>query len=215
MIHDGSAPLPAGGPRPREARAELALDPATLGGGPDVNDVQRAAAGEVAAFERLYRGTVGRVHGLARRILGREHADEATQEVYLRAWRKLGSFRGEASFPTWLHRLATNEILNLRARLERRAAAEAAAPAREIAEAGGAARAGAQSGLLLDLEAGLERLPAGAREVFVLHDVEGLNHAEIARRLGVSVGTSKSQLHRARGLLRAALFDWTEADHDG
>ena len=186
------------------------LEPAVgRGAEPDPEDVRRAAAGELAAFGRVYRATVGRVHGLARRLLGREHADEATQEVYLRAWRKLGSFRGEAGFATWLHRLATNEILNLRARLERR---EQVVEAWEGEPAAGAG-AGLRSDLAADLEAALARLPAGARTVFVLHDVEGLEHAEVARRLGVGVGTSKSQLHRARALLREALGAWKETDH--
>lgn len=207
MHRDGADPRPDEPTAAPAASAELALEAGRL------EDVARAVAGELAAFERLYRATVARIHGLARRILGPEHADEATQEVYLRAWLRLGSFRGEASFATWLHRLATNEILNLRQRLGREGA-RSAAPTSEAPERGSTS-AGTRQELRLDLEAGLEDLPDGAREVFVLHDVEGLNHGEIARRLGVSVGTSKSQLHRARQLLRVALFDWTEADHDG
>lgn len=167
----------------------------------------RPAALDLAAFEGLYRATVARVHSLARRLVGREHADEATQEVFLRAWRKRASFRGEAGAAAWLARLAHNELVNqARARDRRPAVAlvdePAARPARDRGD------------LALDLERALAGLPAGARCVFVLHDVEGLAHAEIAERLGVAVGTSKSQLHRARALLREALFSWSEAPHE-
>lgn len=157
-----------------------------------------AAAGDRAAFEQLYRGTVARVHALARRLLGARAAEEATQEVYLRAWVALPSFRGEARVATWLHRLARNTLINLLARAE--------PSAREGDEAlAGQAERGAPAETRLVLEEAIERLPRGARAVFVLHDVEGLLHEEIAARLGCSVGTSKSQLHRARQLLRAAL----------
>ncbi|HEX6884105.1 MAG TPA: sigma-70 family RNA polymerase sigma factor [Planctomycetota bacterium] len=159
---------------------------------------QAAAAGDRAAFERLYRGTVARVHALARRLLGAREAEEATQEVYLRAWAALPGFRGEARVATWLHRLARNTLINLVARAEPFARA-----GDEALEA--QAERGAATETRLVLEEAIERLPSGARAVFVLHDVEGLLHEEIAARLGCSVGTSKSQLHRARLLLRAAL----------
>lgn len=164
----------------------------------DVNDdVQRAAGGDAQAFERLYRATVARVHGLARRLLGDPHADDATQEVYLRAWTRLAGFRGESAFATWLHRLALNVLL------ARRSAALGGAEdgERELAQV--AERRASEPGLALDLEQLIQGLPRGARDVFVLHDVEGLDHAEVAALLGVSSGTSKSQLHRARTLLRA------------
>jgi RNA polymerase sigma-70 factor (ECF subfamily) len=159
-------------------------------------DARAAARGDREAFERLYRGTVARVHGLARRLLGPPRADEATQEVYLRAWRALGSWRGEAQVTTWLHRLALNTLINLAARGELRVEPEAlethpAAPSTPWQR--------------LELEEAIEALPPGARAVFVLHDVEGLTHEELAAHLGCTVGTSKSQLHRARLLLRAAL----------
>ena len=160
-----------------------------------------AASGDTHAFERLYRDHVARIHSLARRMLSEDEADEITQDVFVRAWQKLGTFRGESAFGTWLHRLAVNVILAHRSRrstersrwLEDEAAVDLA-PARH-----------APAGLRQDLEAAMARLPGGARQVFVLHDVEGYRHEEIAERLGISSGTSKSQLHRARMALRTLL----------
>jgi len=167
----------------------------------DVADARQAAAGDVRAFERLYRAHVGRVHSLARRMCGGVDADELTQEVFVRAWEKLGSFRGDAAFGTWLHRVAVNLILSRRSqrrtdwgRRDDREGALDEVPARP---APGEHR--------VDFERALERLPGGARQVFVLHDVEGYKHEEIAGLLGVTTGTTKAQLHRARMLLRGHL----------
>lgn len=167
----------------------------------DSDDVALAAGGDVQAFERLYRTTVGRVYALARRMAGEDAADDLTQEVYLRAWRKLHTFRGDASFATWLHRLAVNLILSRRESDRKR---EARHVTHEGVLEGMVARV-RSPGTRMDLEAALERLPAGAREVFVLYDVEGYTHQEIAGMLEISAGTSKSQLHRARMLLRTHL----------
>jgi len=161
------------------------------------SDAALAARGDVAAFERLYRATAARVHTLARRLLGDDDADDATQEAFVLAWRRLGSFRGEASFATWLHRLAVNHCVS-RARRREPPADDGAVVDERLARPNDRAAA-------LDLEAAIARLPGGARRVFVLHDVEGFRHEEIASLLGVSTGTSKSQLHRARLLLRGAL----------
>jgi RNA polymerase sigma-70 factor (ECF subfamily) len=170
----------------------------------DVDALARAAAGgDLAAFEGFYRATVARVHTLARRLV-RADADAATQEVYLAAWRNLASWRGEAGAATWLHRLALNTLLNLAAR-------------RAFPETGAGERLGAlatgepQDASRLELEEALAALPDGARMVFVLREIEGLAHEEIAARLGITTGTSKSQLHRARLLLRAALGEGTTA----
>jgi RNA polymerase sigma-70 factor, ECF subfamily len=161
-------------------------------------DARAAAGGDRAAFERLYRATCARVTTLARRLVGPGRADEATQEVYLRAWRGLPSWRGEASARTWLETLARNTLIHVAARR-----LPAGTPAGEaLAEHAAAPRA---PELRLDLEAAIAALPDGARLVFVLHDVERCSHEEIAAELGIAVGTSKSQLHRARLLLRAAL----------
>jgi len=155
----------------------------------------------VEAFQRLYHGHVARVHGLARRMAGLEEADELTQDVFVRAWQKLGTFRGEAQFGTWLHRVAVNVLLEHRKVRNRRQERFPAAGEAEENVGGGPPTAGGA----IDLEAAIGHLPDGARRVFVLHDVEGYRHEEIAEMLGVSTGTSKSQLHRARMLLRARL----------
>lgn len=165
---------------------------------PDPTDVTRARSGDAEAFERLYRATVPRVHALARRMTGAEMVDDLTQEIYLRAWSRLHTFRGEARFYTWLHRLAVNHIITARATARRREA--------RFARAGGWIRTLAArvtpAGLRLDLEQAIATLPERARHVFVLYDVEGYRHEEIGELLGITVGTSKSQLHRARMLLR-------------
>ena len=165
-------------------------------------DVGRAAAGDQDAFERLYHGHVGRVYSLAVRLAGPGEADDLTQEVFIRAWNKLGTFKGEAQFGTWLHRLAVNHILSRRTvlkRWEERHSSGDTLLGRLLAPRKRA------SGDRLDLEEALRLLPRRARQVFVLYDVEGYGHDEIAETLGVSVGTSKSQLHRARMLLRERL----------
>ena len=168
----------------------------------DAADASRAARGDFRAFERLYRAHVDRVHGLARRMLSADEAAEATQDVFVRAWQKIGLYRGEAAFGTWLHRLAVNVLLGKRQvlKLERERHLEDDS-ALELLPA----RVTRTSDLGVDFEAALERLPAGARQVFVLHDVEGYRHEEIAEALGVTTGTTKAQLHRARMLLRGHL----------
>lgn len=160
-----------------------------------------AATGDAHAFERLYRSHVSRIHSLARRMLSEDEADETTQDVFVRAWQKLGTFRGEAAFGTWLHRLAVNVILARRAELatRRQRYHDDDAPLELVS----ARRSGPEEAM--DFEQALSRLPDGARQVFVLHDVEGYRHEEIAEMLGCVVGTSKSQLHRARMALRRHL----------
>ncbi len=135
-------------------------------------------------------------------MAGVELAEDLTQEVFIRAWEKLRTFRGESRFGTWLHRLAVNHILSRRETWARR-------ESRRVKGEGVVERMRAperrSSGLALDFEDAVPRLPEGARQVFVLYDVEGYGHEEIAQAMGISVGTSKSQLHRARMLLRAHL----------
>ena len=165
------------------------------------DDVALAAAGDVRAFERLYRAHLPRVHGLVRRMTAGRDADELTQDVFVRVWQKLSSFRGESAFGTWLHRLAANVVIErFRTDATRR---QRHVDGEEIFETLPALpRTG---DLSMDLDAALERLPDGAREIFVLHDVEGYKHHEIAGLLGISAGTSKAQLHRARMMLRKHL----------
>ena len=167
------------------------------------SDVALAARGDRDAFERLYRANTGRVFALCIRMVGdRSNAEELTQDVFVRAWGKLDQFRGDSSFPTWLHRLAVNVVLNARKQQGRHRARHE--------EMDGESESLSQPGLpvpgmRLDLEAAIATLPAGARKVFVLHDVEGYTHEEIAEQTGVTTGATKSQLHRARMLLREAL----------
>lgn len=167
----------------------------------DAVDAALAASGDASAFERLYRTHVGRIHSLVRRMLNDQEVDDVAQDVFVRAWEKLGTFRGEAAFGTWLHRLAINVILGRRERLgiqRQRYHADDA-----VLETVAGRRA--QVEISMDFEAAIERLPDGARQVFVLHDVEGYRHEEIAGMLGLAEGTSKSQLHRARMALRRHL----------
>ncbi len=134
-------------------------------------------------------------------MIGPELADEVTQDVFVRAWEKLGSFRGEAAFGTWLHRVAINLILGRRKKLGiQRERFVNGDKAMELLSS--RARAAETA---IDFEAAMALLPDGARQVFVLHDVEGYKHGEIARMIGISTGTSKSQLHRARMILRKFL----------
>jgi len=164
--------------------------------------VRRARQGEVGAFEGLYRANVGRVFAVCLRLCGEPSlAEELTQESFVRAWQKLGTFRGESAFSTWLYRLAVNVALgHLRRRLGQ------AQPVDELVgtplDGGGEAPA-PEAGI--DLERAIAQLPDRARVVFVLHDVEGYRHEEIANLAGMAVGTSKAHLFRARRLLREAL----------
>jgi RNA polymerase sigma-70 factor (ECF subfamily) len=190
--------------------ASLAVTPTStavstrFGPGPD-DEVARAAAGDRRAFEALYRTHASRVFSLCARMCGdRGRAEELTQDVFVRAWEKLPLFRGESAFSTWLHRLAVNVVLNAR-KVERREVSRV----EDDEEGDGTevlpSRHRAMHAERMDLEAAIAQLPPGARKVFVLHDVEGYKHEEIAELLGVTAGGSKAQLHRARLLLREAL----------
>jgi RNA polymerase sigma-70 factor (ECF subfamily) len=165
--------------------------------------VRRAVGGEVEAFEELYRANVGRVYALCLRMTGNPGvAEELTQETFVRAWRKLGSFRGASAFSTWLHRVTVNIVLGHRRSGARRTAR--IAPSGEIPLNDPAAPPAAPAEAV-DLERAIAALPHQARKVFVLHDVEGYRHREIAKLVGIAIGTSKAQLHRARKILRKAL----------
>jgi RNA polymerase sigma-70 factor (ECF subfamily) len=172
------------------------------------SDVAQAAAGDRVAFERLYRQNVNRVFSLcARMVADRTRAEELTQDVFVRAWEKLHLFRGESSFSTWLHRLTVNVVLNAR-KSEGRVRSRFEEQDEEsggIDALPGVVGMPLAPGDLLDLEDAVAKLPPGARRVFVLHDVEGYKHEEIAEMLGVTSGATKAQLHRARLLLREAL----------
>jgi RNA polymerase sigma-70 factor (ECF subfamily) len=164
-------------------------------------DVRLAAEGDARAFERLYHEHVPRVHSLARHMVGSAEADELTQDVFVLAWRKLDTFRGDAAFSTWLHRVAINVMLGYRKTKSRER--ERYAAAESVVERLQARPASTE--ISVDMEAAIETLPGKAREVFVLHDIEGYKHEEIGDMLDIAAGTSKSQLHRARMLLREQL----------
>jgi RNA polymerase sigma-70 factor (ECF subfamily) len=164
-------------------------------------DVALAASGDGRAFERLYRVHVARIHNLARRMINADVADDITQDVFIRAWQKLASFRGEAAFGTWLHRLAVNVILARRTSVS----AERVRLASPEYTLETIPSRSAEDEFSMDFEEAVGRLPDGAREVFVLHDVAGYKHEEIATMLGIVPGTSKSQLHHARMALRRRL----------
>jgi RNA polymerase sigma factor (sigma-70 family) len=176
------------------ADVEMVTDVAAL--------VRRASAGDTAAFERLYRDNVSRVHGAILRLVGmdRARAEELTQEAFIRAWQKLSSFRHESAFSTWLYRLGVNTaLMDLRGRRDETNVDDATL---ELAAGGDTPFCAAERG---DLERAVAQLPPRARAVLVLHDVEGWKHEEISTELGMAVGSSKAQLHRARGLLRRKL----------
>lgn len=160
----------------------------------------------MAAFEQLYRDHHGRVYAVCLRMTADPgRAEELTQDVFLRAWSKLSSFRGDAAFSTWLHRLTVNVVLGERRsqgkRWARLVMSEDMAPYEDRDRSASHRTAGTG----MDLEAAISALPEGARTVFVLYEVEGYRHEEIAEMTGTAVGTSKAQLHRARRLLREAL----------
>ncbi len=167
--------------------------------------VARAQAGDQTAFRELYREHAGRVYALCLHLSGdARDAEERTQDVFVRLWDKLRSFRGESAFSSWLHRLAVNVVLNERRTTSRRE--RRVMPADDPDAVVGAQHAPVHgSGLSIDLERAIAELPDGAREVFVLYDIEGYAHGEIAALVGIAEGTSKAQLFRARRLLREKL----------
>ncbi len=163
--------------------------------------VARARAGDAQAFERLYRRHAGRIHATCRRLAGNAtDAEEFTQKAFVQAWESLPGFRAESGFGTWLHRIAVNVVLTHRRRALREAEKLRLANNDARFASGGNDPDGG-----MDLERAVAALPDGAREVFVLHDVEGYRHEEIAALAGIAVGTSRAQLHRARSLLRERL----------
>ena len=167
--------------------------------------VRQAQAGDLSAFERLYRENVRKVFALCMRMSSDATlAEELTQDVFVRAWQKLSSFRGESAFSSWLYPLAVNVALSERRTRRRRTSRfYSTDDLTPFDKPGETKAAGPEAGF--DIDKALATLPPGARAVFVLHDVEGYKHGEIGQLLGMAVGTSKAQLHRARRLLREAL----------
>lgn len=175
----------------------------------DGDDVRAAAAGDRRAFQRLYQLHVDRVHGAVYRLAGYDHAraEDLTQEAFVRAWQKLPGFRHESAFGTWLYRLAINvALMDIRAR---GADPVSMVDDEHLPDPGQTPFCAAERE---ELERAIGMLPPRARSVLVLHDIEGWRHEEIGTELGMAVGTSKAQLHRARGLLRNILGSATAGE---
>ncbi|HVF57068.1 MAG TPA: RNA polymerase sigma factor [Pyrinomonadaceae bacterium] len=190
------------GAKKSEASSISVLKPAT-----DYELAQGAAEGDLSAFETLYERHNRRVYSLCLRMTANTaEAEDLAQEVFIQLFRKIGSFRGESAFTTWLHRLTVNQVLmhfrKRGVRLEQ-TTDDGETPVQVVAGTENPSAMPVVDRIALDKAVG--QLPPGYRTVFVLHDVEGHEHEEIARILGCSVGTSKSQLHKARMKLRLLL----------
>jgi len=178
---------------------------------PDFELTKLAASGNIAAFELLYKRYHRRTYSLCLRMTNSQtESEDLTQEVFIQLFRKIGSFRGESAFSTWLHRLTVNQVLmHFRRRSVKN---EKTSEDGEIPEQIVPGTENQAKMPVLDriaLTRAIEQLPPGYKSAFVLHDVEGYEHEEVARILGISVGTSKSQLHKARLKLRGLLIKQT------
>lgn len=161
--------------------------------------VERARRGERAAFDELYERHVGRVYAICLRLMADPTAAaETTQDVFVRAWRKIDTFRGESRFSTWLHRLAVNLALDAQRTAGRERARARPLEAVDLGEQGGA---GPDVGRLMDVERAIARLPDRARTAIVLYAIEGYSYEEVAEAMDVAIGTVKAHIHRARRLL--------------
>ncbi|HYH86947.1 MAG TPA: sigma-70 family RNA polymerase sigma factor [Pyrinomonadaceae bacterium] len=175
--------------RPQESDFELA---------------KKAAAGDGVAFEELYRRHYRRVFALTLRMMGNPtEAEDMTQDVFLQLFNKIGMFRGESAFTTWLHRMTVNQVLMHFRKKSTRSELLTDEGETPVQIVQGTANPGTMPVIdRISLEKALNELPVGYRTVFVLHDVEGYEHYEVAQMLGIAEGTSKSQLHKARLKLR-------------
>jgi RNA polymerase sigma-70 factor (ECF subfamily) len=173
----------------------------------DLELAQRCRHGDATAFEELYRAHAGRLYNLVFRMVGSaQEAEDLLQEVFLNAYRKLGSFRGDSSLGTWLYRLAVNQCLDVLRGRHSKMARITDSLDDEGADEPAAVVPGVPTAVSrVDLDRAIARLPQGCRAAFILHDVEGFEHHEVAKLLGVSEGTSKSQVHKARMKLRVML----------
>lgn len=165
--------------------------------------VRRVQAGDVGAFEPLYREHVDRVYALCLRMShDSAEAGELTQDVFVRCWQRIGTFHGDSRFSTWLHRVAVNVVLeHARSRNRREARVEPTGDPEIL----GSAATERSDDVRMDIERAIGELPPKARAVFILHDIEGYRHREIAQMTGSAPGTMRAQLHRARRLLMEAL----------
>ena len=173
----------------------------------DLQLARASAAGDAAAFERIYQQYNRRVYSICLRMVGNPtEAEDLTQDVFVQLFRKIGSFRGESAFTTWLHRMTVNQVLmHFRKRGVRMESTtdDGELPVQIEVGTDRPSRMPIIDSIALDRA--VSELPPGYRTVFVLHDVEGYEHEEVARMLGCTVGTSKSQLHKARLRIRALL----------
>jgi RNA polymerase sigma-70 factor (ECF subfamily) len=168
----------------------------------DAELVTRCRAGDLSAFEDLYRQHSTRLYSLAYRMVGHaEDAEDLLQEIFLTAFRKLDTFKGASALGTWLYRLAMNVCLD---RLRSKAAKQSSMTD-ALDETVGYPGASLPQVTRLDLERAIASLPEGSRAAFLLHDVEGFDHMEVGRILGIAEGTSKSQVHKARLRIREYL----------
>jgi RNA polymerase sigma-70 factor (ECF subfamily) len=175
---------------------------------PDLDLCRLAADGNIAAFEIIYSRYHRRTYSLCLRMTNSQtEAEDLTQEVFIQLFRKIGSFRGDSAFSTWLHRLTVNQVLmHFRRRSVRNERTSDDGEMPEQTVVGTADPGRMQVVDRIALKNAIAQLPNGYRNVFVLHDVEGFEHEEVARMMGISVGTSKSQLHKARLKLRGLLI---------
>ena len=171
----------------------------------DLELARRIRAGDGMAFEELYQHHATRLYNLAYRMVGTAHdAEDLLQDIFLLAYRKLGSFRGESSLGTWLYRLAMNHCLDvLRSRQARMGQQTDSLDDETLYVPTAKSQIGAVS--RIDLERAIGHLPPACRAAFLLHDVEGFGHQEVGTMLGISEGTSKSQVHKARLRIRMYL----------
>lgn len=199
-----------------ETTAELSLVPGSTSCGseafdasaPDIDLCRLASSGNISAFELLYERYHRRTYSLCLRMTNNQtEAEDLTQEVFIQLFRKIGSFRGDSAFSTWLHRLTVNQVLmhfRRRSVKNERTSEDGEMPEQTVC--GSANPNKMQVVDRIALKNAIAELPTGYRNVFVLHDIEGFEHEEVARMMGISVGTSKSQLHKARLKLRGLLI---------
>ena len=187
--------------------AAIAPSAAGLARADELALVERCRAGDLAAFETIYKVHAGRLYSVACRVLGNPtDAEDLLQEIFLAAHRKLDTFRGDSALGTWLYRLAMNLCLDhLRSRATRSGQLTDALDDEYGLDDSGSRHLAERTVAKMDLERAMAQLPEGCRTAFVLHDVEGLEHREIADILGIAEGTSKSQVHKARMRLRSML----------
>ena len=207
QAEDGAASLPILLSPPAVNTETISAD------APDFELAKLAALGNIAAFERLYERYHRRTYSLCLRMTSSQtESEDLTQEVFIQLFRKAGSFRGESAFSTWLHRLTVNQVLmHFRRRSVKN---EKTSEDGEMPEQVVPGTENQSKMPVLDriaLRRAIDQLPPGYKSAFVLHDVEGYEHEEVARILGISVGTSKSQLHKARLKLRGLLIKQTES----